>query len=384
MDRNRLVPLALIAFGSLHVRAADDISFGAIRWDAWNGRTVDVISSTVKKVMAPDKYHWRLPWFAKITRDVNGSADISVDEDDQAVMDQEIQYAHGAGLKYWAYDTYCVYPNDSSLPQCADYWGGSDPTSVGYKPADPAYGLRRHLASKYTDLMDFTLLLLGGSPATPYMRPRYLELFKSKHYHRVLNGTRPLVFLFQASEREANMNGGWDAWRKQWEAFRNESIAQGTGNPYFVVMSLNYEMAKELQTNLGFDALSAYALPGGTLDGIPFSKQSDKATSFWASAKSAKTPVVPPVPTGWDPRPRADHPPVWVHESGSHYIAPTAEEITNLFRNASDFIRDNPEVAEARVAISYAWNENTEGGWLLPTLGNGTMRLDAVKKALLG
>ena len=42
-----------------------------------------------------------------------------------------------------------------------------------------------------------------------------------------------------------------------------------------------------------------------------------------------------------------------------------------------------PVPCEAQVALAYAWNENTEGGWLLPTKGNGTMRLDAVAKALL-
>ena len=72
------------------------------------------------------------------------------------------------------------------------------------------------------------------------------------------------------------MNGGWAAWREQWESFRNESIAQGSGNPYFVAMCVgvgNYQQAVALKDRLGFDAISSYALPGGTVDGMPFSKQ---------------------------------------------------------------------------------------------------------------
>jgi hypothetical protein len=30
----------------------------------------------------------------------------------------------------------------------------------------------------------------------------------------------------------------------------------------------------------------------------------------------------------------------------------------------------------------YSWNEFDEGGWICPTLGNNTERLDALKKVL--
>jgi len=30
----------------------------------------------------------------------------------------------------------------------------------------------------------------------------------------------------------------------------------------------------------------------------------------------------------------------------------------------------------------YAWNEFDEGGWICPTLGNNTSRLDAIRKIL--
>ena len=31
--------------------------------------------------------------------------------------------------------------------------------------------------------------------------------------------------------------------------------------------------------------------------------------------------------------------------------------------------------------LVYAWNENSEGGWLVPTLGEGTARVDALAAA---
>ena len=365
--------------------------FGAIRWDAWNGRSGDVISTTVAKVMAPTKYRWRLPWFVNTT----DPATISFDGNRQAIMDDELRYASRAGLRFFAYDTYCVWPTDADIPQCAGYWGidravtpPQGPSSNGYKPTDPAYGLKLHLSSPVKHLMNVSLVLLGGAPAVPRMRARSLRVMRDPAYQRVLGG-RPLVFLFQASQREADMNGGWAAWKAQWDAFRAESVSQGTGNPYFVALCVgtgNFGAAVALKENLGFDAIGAYALPGGTLAGVPFAEQIGTAREFWSMAArngSAQT-LVPPVPTGWDPRPRADHPPVWVHESGAHFVEPTAAEITGIFADAAAFMRAQPAVAEAGVALAYAWNENTEGGWILPTKGNGTMRLDAVAKALLG
>ena len=89
--------------------------------------------------------------------------------------------------------------------------------------------------------------------------------------------------------------------------------------------------------------------------------------------------------TGWDPRPRADHPPVWVKEGPEHYIKPKKAEITSLFKHAKAWLqREKNNLGEADTAIVYAWNECTEGGWLLPTKGEGRTRLEAVANALLG
>jgi hypothetical protein len=43
---------------------------------------------------------------------------------------------------------------------------------------------------------------------------------------------------------------------------------------------------------------------------------------------------------------------------------------------------DNPSAGRANTVLIYAWNETDEGGWLHPTLAEGTARLDAIKKVL--
>jgi hypothetical protein len=355
------------------------MSVGIIRWDAWNGRSGDVITGNATRVLSPSKFHWRLPWYANI----NGPNNVTIDGDRQPIVDKELELAWSAGIDYFAYDTYCVWPTDAHIPQCAGYWGGPTPTSVNYKPSDPSYALRRHLASASCHKVGIALVLLGAAPAVPEMRARHLQVMSSPCYHKVMSRTRPLVFLFQAQQAEADMNGGWAAWAKQWASFRAEAIDAGVGNPYFVAMGLTDARAtKQLQAHLGFDAISAYALPGGSVQGVPFVEQQRTARQFWEAAAADDTPLVPIIPSGWDPRPRAQMGCPWVNETAMHYEQPTAEQLTDSFSMALEWMNANPTAAPAATAIAYAWNEVSEGGIIAPTVGNGTAQLDAVRAAL--
>lgn len=65
---------------------------GAIRWDAWYGRGSPV--SEVEKTLGPKKYHFRLPFFAKVIT----PAVVSIDGDSRQVMEREIGYAASSGF----------------------------------------------------------------------------------------------------------------------------------------------------------------------------------------------------------------------------------------------------------------------------------------------
>merc|ERR1712113_364047 len=95
-----------------------------------------------------------------------------------------------------------------------------------------------------------------------------------------------------------------------------------------------------------------------------------------------------------DPRPRADwcerilpsapYHPQWCGQEGpKHFVEPTSAELTSLFRDAKSLIeKQGNALGESGAAIAYAWNENSEGGWLLPTKGEGDSRTKAVADAL--
>jgi hypothetical protein len=51
---------------------------------------------------------------------------------------------------------------------------------------------------------------------------------------------------------------------------------------------------------------------------------------------------------------------------------------------ACQWVVDHPSSAELQSILIYNWSEYVEGGWLCPTLDEGTARLDALKNALEG
>ena len=93
--------------------------------------------------------------------------------------------------------------------------------------------------------------------------------------------------------------------------------------------------------------------------------------------------MVPILPTGWDPRPRAENPVPWVIEGPEHYLQPTVEELQDLIRSGINFTCQYPTTVDAQTMIIYAWNECSEtSGALIPSYGNGTLYVDALAKIL--
>jgi hypothetical protein len=203
----------------------DRPTVGVIRWDAWNlvNGQYDEISFYSHRAMSPEHFHYRLPFFAKIDADGN----VTYNADSQAIMDQEILYAKFAGIDYWAFDVYCAFGANctTNSPYCAQYF---QQTSNRYCPRFPAYGLFRYLSSQYVSLINFTFVLLGSSPCGDEFQEWYLELMTHPQFQTVLGG-RPLIYLFQFDDQEAQAcGGGWEGSLKVFNNFRQKAIDRGT------------------------------------------------------------------------------------------------------------------------------------------------------------
>ena len=78
-----IAALLLAPLAALHGSDQSPI-VGAIRWDGWYGD--GGVVKAVEASLGQPKYHFRLPWFARVT----GEGKVSINGDSQAIMGQEI------------------------------------------------------------------------------------------------------------------------------------------------------------------------------------------------------------------------------------------------------------------------------------------------------
>jgi hypothetical protein len=96
--------------------------------------------------------------------------------------------------------------------------------------------------------------------------------------------------------------------------------------------------------------------------------------------------------TGWDRRPRIEHPVPWEASQkpgvgiDSYYQTATPPQIAAHVVDCLRWLSAHPASAPTETAVIYAWDEDDEGGWLIPTYdgtaGGDTSRLDALRSVL--
>ena len=327
---------------------------GAIRWDAWIGNAYSV-GQAVNKSLGPEHWHYRLPYFGSEV----SATQVVVQSTLQADADRQIALAKAGGIDYWAY---CMYATN-------------DPMTC--------FGIDLHLSSTHRDDVKFCLINQGTSPAgwTDF-QTRMIGYFQMSN-HVTVAGNRPLFYLFNPSTMKNNF-GSWDAARAAFDQLRAATTNAGLGNPYMVAMDSTAATADTYRQNLGFDAISAYALQHGDA-AATYAQLATYVQNWWNTARDTGAHVIPTVMTGWDRRPRVENPVPWeswqVQGSGLqyYYAAPTPPELASHLQAALDWVQATPANADAHAVLMYAWNEIDEGGWLLPTLAEKTARLEAVR-----
>jgi hypothetical protein len=346
----------LVAMTLVSLVMADRPLVGAIRWDAW------FAGGHYERFLAPELWHDRLPFYGKVLPD----GKVEVRSDTQDVMDREIAYASGAGLDFWAF---CYY-HPKSWPEADRY----------------NYGWKLYLSSKRKKDLRFCLILQGGSHMGPKQEwpqtaAKFVELFKESTYQKVLGG-RPLIFVFSCEYVEPHFGSAEEA-RKAFDLLREQSRKAGLGDPYIVAQVFSAAEGAKYVDAFGWDALSAYSAPGsGERREYPYADLASVNRWYWDSFKATGRKVIPTINTGWDGRPRLTDPNLAKNYNGAWYRMPAPAELAANLRAALDWNRANPDTAEANAVLIYAWNETDEGGWLVPTIKEGTARLDAIRGVL--
>ncbi len=347
------------------LRAAESAPIvGAIRWDAWYGS--GGATKAVEASLGQPKYHFRLPWFARVV----GGDRVSINGDSQAIVEQEIDYAAKAGLNYWAFLDY----NDEA--------------------SDMHIALNRYRAAKDKKGIRYCFVeegpRLDGLGTAAWKR--LVEHFQHPDYQTVLDG-RPLLFMFVKTEKLA---------KAEWDELKAQTIAAGLKAPYLVLMGWNpAEDARDMAA-LGFDAISAYARGGSySMTQPSFAEQCALIRrDRWEKSRALRIPSVTFASAGWDTRPRNERPPSWCtwvtatpdktppaqQKPLIDSVTATPDELAAHIREALDWTKANRDINPSNAVIIYGWNENDEGGWLLPTLGTDgrpdETRVNALGKVL--
>lgn len=348
---------------------------GAIRWDAWHTPWSRVQPGAddgpvraMELSLGPRRYQWRLPFFGHLVSD----SEVRIDGYTQAIVDQEIAYAKAGGLDYWAF---LLYAEGSAMSQ----------------------GLSLYLSSDRKHDVGFCAIaganLFGNAKQFPDCVARLVRLMAEPNYVKV-DGGRPLLYVFRADEGWVEAWGGGGSARCLFGALRKTAKAAGHGDPYIVAMNDTADQGKAIADVIGADAITAYAVAGdGGTNGTPYADLSWRARQFWDECAGTGRPVVPLVMSGWDRRPRVEHPVPWERQwqkpnvgLDRYYAAPTPGELASHISEAMRWAAADTQRCPAQVTLIYAWNEHDEGGWVCPTLGAhgfpDRSRLDAIANML--
>jgi len=346
--------IAVNLFSFSNVWVKDCPTIGAIRWDAWHGGVNGNVGAVVEKSLAPEQYVDRAPFCSKIEKGI-----LKIDCVTSEAMEKEIGYAALAQLDYWAF---LLYPNGNPM----------------------GLSLERYLESG-DDRIKFSVILTFASltkPSGSYSKniQRVVDYIQEKRYQKVLGG-KPLVFFLLEGAYKGNGND--DFISKMMNDIRNELKIRAIPAPYFVLLDGNIKDANVVVKQYGFDALSAYAVSNNG-KGASYSDLTKYAADFWNRASASGNKVVPIAMMGWDRRPRVTNPVPWeksnvrADEMDYFYERPKPNELASHIIDSMSWVQAHPDVAEANTVLIYAWNENDEGGWLVPTLGEGDARVKAL------
>jgi hypothetical protein len=336
------------------VAAHSGTTVGAIRWDAWyTGTDAGGIRGVEASILSPKQWQARAPACAKVI----SSQGINFDAcGTQAQIDAEINAAHAAKIDYWAY---CWFGPDHNMQHA---W-------------------RLHQSSKVRNKINWCLLFSYSlfEAEISSMTSILVGYLKQPNYQREASG-RPILYMLK-NNNSATISVSM-------RSFRSACVDAGVANPYIVLLSSG--PTRGAVAEVGADAIGTYEKAGPTPVAGAYSDLVRIAEDYWRTLAATGQPVVPTAMTGWDRRPRVDHPPPWdeaAHKTNTvnspYFVAGAPLAIAAHIADMVQWIRANPDQCPAKTGLIYSWDEHDEGGSTLnPTVGNGDAILRAVGRVL--
>ena len=344
---------------------------GTFRWDAFTKSGAEGAPSTqVAEVLSPAKYHNQAPFFSI----VNDDGTISFPEYTVETWEMEAQYAHDAGLDYFAY-----------------LWYGTE--SAMSQPR------KMHLLSENKDLIEMTGIL-EVIRDIPTMNEMFLAM-RDSVWLRLDN--RPVVFLYSLA-----------SWTKEdVQKLRQMAANAGVTEALYIIGATTAYDQLDAAYDKDIDAVSWYS-NGASMQGQPYGEYVAGIENLMETMLEATSEydhqVVPCFSFGRDSRARIETGVTWVDGdpnaeedkdkpyANRYSTQPAMTELKEHVANTYKLVQEYSSKTQPNLICSYAWNEHEEGGWLCPTLNcdaegnvildeNGdytynTERVDALKEVI--
>ncbi len=295
-------------------------------------------------------------------------------DDNPCAVEQQLAWARSFGLDFFVY---LWYHNAKAL----------SPTENLNSALEITHSLsNRHgmqFAIMYTDHDPFTVTPADWAATTN----EWISYMTDPGYMRV-NG-KPLLILYDMGAMRQAF-GSSSAVASAFDQLRAAAQAQGLPGVYIVGgffaginLSTQAGVFPDLSSAVteGYDAVTMYNWWMGGLSGEqPFSTLSGVGQWVWSQAAlSSPLPFVPVVMDGWDPR-------AW-NAQATYWFSRTPQDVAGLVNSAVAWADSNPQLRPESspappIVLIEAWNELGEGGYIVPTVGNGTSYGDSLAAML--
>lgn len=331
-----LVSASLAGFGA-------EIRIGAVDWDCAVPRGTFFGNATASS-LGPEHWRDRTPYYAKVI----GKDKIDIPYRTLSEYEVELQYAIDAGLDYLAYCWYDRNPNLTPDPAHAC-------SACGHLQ-EITYERLMHAKSMLREKIHLCAILVAAHPYSDVELTDLALEMREPWYEKV--GARPLVYYGFTDKGDV--------------ALRLRTICKKVGAevPYVVYMNNVSKNIAKLGAEQCIDAVCSYAnVASGT-----YREMVENMLTSNAKRASSDLPVVPHFTTGWDPRPRIEHPTPWTKGSydptWTYDVAKSEEDFTSAATRLKEWMRENAASCPTGHVLAFAWNEFEEGGWLCPNIGS--------------
>ncbi len=263
-------------------------------------------------------------------------------DDSLPIMEKQIDLAADNGVDFFLF---CWYWRDNK--------GSINPDAIDKLSLHSSMNLL--MEAKNRNRIKYSLLVAnhGGSEIIGTenwgMAVKFwMKYFKDPQYMTV--DGKPLVVIFNTSGIDNEALSRMQEVAKE-EGLKGLSIA-GCGN----TAGKLFDIKTHYNINPGYSA--------GTEE-HSYAELVEANKKGWSG--TLEQPYIPIITIGWDKRPW-EGPTGLGQKPGWYYTGRTPDQVRNYLRDAVQWLDDNPKLTtKERIVLIYAWNENGEGGYIVPT-----------------